>query len=381
MKNRYTDNNRISFLGGRKAVIINFTADSYHWGCYGTSMEIYHTLLESNYYIDTISVNAVHSISPSIEKADDFNSDSFFTTYCNANLEMCRTLQTADLIVVNGEGTLHRMNKAPLNLLYLMLICKKYFQKPVLLINFSCFPNGDASALEKQTMLYPQILKHMDQVTARESMSFNLLQNAGVKAQLGFDCLPRFLKRHKLTNTHTPEGHVLISGGVSLAEEDLSFFASLIDLLSQKGIAVRYLTGAKSHPANEDAKFWENLKIRTDTKNVKFVMADTMLDWVDELRTASFLFSARFHHTIAALSIGTPFGHFESNTPKISAALQTLNEPSETVFKNQEGLDALLGQITSAVDCKVTNKCETRVNLMTDLAAKNFILFNEHQKA
>ena len=37
---------KTSFLAAKKALLINFTGSSYHWGCYGTSIEIYHSLIE-----------------------------------------------------------------------------------------------------------------------------------------------------------------------------------------------------------------------------------------------------------------------------------------------------------------------------------------------
>ena len=51
------DSSSLSFLNGKKATLLNFTADSYHWGCYGTSIEIYHTLLEKGFYVNTVSVD------------------------------------------------------------------------------------------------------------------------------------------------------------------------------------------------------------------------------------------------------------------------------------------------------------------------------------
>ena len=49
----------------KKALLLHFTADSYHWGCFGTSLEIYHTLLEKGYYVDTVGVDVTHSLTPS----------------------------------------------------------------------------------------------------------------------------------------------------------------------------------------------------------------------------------------------------------------------------------------------------------------------------
>ena len=77
--------NSKAFLNSKKALLINFTGDSYHWGCYGTSMEIYQTLLDKNYYIEIISVFMTHNTSPTVEKIDDFDDPQFFQQFQDSN--------------------------------------------------------------------------------------------------------------------------------------------------------------------------------------------------------------------------------------------------------------------------------------------------------
>ena len=100
-----------SYLNTKKALLINFTGDSYHWGCYGTSMEIYQSLLEQNYYVEIIPVFKTHSASPTVEKIEDFNSQNFFKDFCQSNQDLVQSMYQSDIIIVNGEGTLHRISK------------------------------------------------------------------------------------------------------------------------------------------------------------------------------------------------------------------------------------------------------------------------------
>ena len=46
----------LSFPEAKKALLANFTGSSRHWGCYGTSMAIYRSLLGRNYYVEVIGV-------------------------------------------------------------------------------------------------------------------------------------------------------------------------------------------------------------------------------------------------------------------------------------------------------------------------------------
>ena len=324
-------------LDRKKALLINFTADAYHWGCYGTSMEIYTTLIESGYFIETRSVYEVHTLKPTPQNNNEFYDNNFFKKYSEENQDLCRSISNSDVIVINAEGTLHGLAKGPINLLYLMLISKKYFKKVVHLINFSCFPNGDNTAPKDNTAIYIDVLKMLDNVVVREIFSENLLKEVGIKAMSGFDCLPRFLSRYNLTERTKSNECVLVSGGVRMPEEYVSFYVKFINWLYSKNIPVRFLVGAKSDPDNAEYKFWHYLKQTTKHKDMKLVDAKSFKSWADEFRSASFFFSARFHHTIAALSIGTPFAVLPSNTQKISAMLNTISSTVACLSPDEDG--------------------------------------------
>ena len=184
--------NSKAFLNSKKALLINFTGDSYHWGCYGTSMEIYQTLLDKNYYIEIISVFMTHNTSPTVEKIDDFDDPQFFQQFQDSNPSLIQSIYKSDIIIVNGEGTLHRISKASLNLLYFMFISKKYFCKKVHLINFSCFPNGDTSKPAGASLIYPSVLQHIDLLAPREKITSKILRYSDLKGNQSFDCLPHF---------------------------------------------------------------------------------------------------------------------------------------------------------------------------------------------
>lgn len=364
--------NGISFLNAKKAVLLNFTADSYHWGCYGTSIEVYHSLIEQGFYVQPVGVQHTHQTSPTVQQVSDFDSNQFFENFQASNQSLCDTLNSADLIVVNGEGTLHRISKASLNLLYIIFFCKKYLKKCVHLINFSYFPNGDTTLPENTSKIYPAVLQHVDKIVPREQASCAILKKSGFRPTLGFDCLPRFLHRYNLTNSHISQGHVLLSGGVRFDDKEFEFYVELINYLLLKNIPVRFLLGAKNHPAAEDIQLQKRFKETSETRNIKFIETKKMSDWIHEFQTASFLFSARFHHTVAALSIGTPFNFMRSNTPKISSILDTLGETAQETKATVDGLTDVKNAIHLALEKRTTNKSQERVEKMLYLADKNF---------
>jgi polysaccharide pyruvyl transferase WcaK-like protein len=362
----------IAFLHAQKATLVNFTGSSYHWGCFGTSMEIYHTLLEKGYYVEIIDVNTTHRITPTPEEVSDFDDLKFFQNYIQNNNRLLNSLSQSDLIVVNGEGTLHRLSKGALNLLYLMYICKKHLDKNVQLINFSCFPNGDRTLPHGIHKIYPNVLKYIDNVKPRDYVTNDILVKSGIETVQAFDCLPRFLKRYNLTNSHVPKGYILVSGGVSFNEKRYELLLEFIQHFLSRNVPVKFLSGAHFTPASEDLRLQDKLK--TDLEGDKFdiLQARTMMEWVQTFQNASFLFSARFHHTIAALAIGTPFNYQSSNTPKITAILETLGETYHEISTNADGKDLLLASAEDALSRNSTIQSVDRVNSMTSLARNNF---------
>lgn len=363
----------ISFLHAKKATLINFTGSSYHWGCFGTSMEIYHTLLEHGYYVETVDVSSTHKLSPTVEKVGDFDDFEFYQKFCTSNPTLITALHHSDLIVVNGEGTLHRLSKGAVNLLYIMFICKKFLNRKVVLINFSCFPNGDDSKPKGVTQVYQNVIKYLDYVTPREKMTHAILSACDIEVKQSFDCLPRFLNRHNFINNHNPKGYILVSGGVNFGENRYKLLIDYVRYFLEQNISVKFLSGAKFSPAQEDIKLQESLRHEFKLSNIEIIQAQTMLEWCEAFQNASFLFSARFHHTIAALSIGTPFAYLNSNTPKIDAILETLNEDPLKYRVNEDDHVRLKDVTLRTIKNNVSNKSHSRVKMMLDLGSKNFI--------
>ena len=98
-----------------------------------------------------------------------------------------------------------------------------------------------------------------------------------------------------------------------------------------------------------------------------------MRQWIDEFKSASFLFSARFHHSISALSIGTPFRYFDSNTPKINAILETIDEDVNDFYVKDNDIDTLINSAEKCLDHSASIKSKKRLKTMISLANENFI--------
>ena len=92
----------------------------------------------------------------------------------------------------------------------------------------------------------------------------------------------------------------------------------------QSGFNVKFLIGANANGAVDDIKFIEYME-EVHSTSWQVYEAKSLNDWLSTIEKATLLISGRFHHTIAASCLGTPFICFSSNTPKIDGLAQLLN--------------------------------------------------------
>ena len=130
----------MSQIDQKQALLLNFTASNYHWGCYGTSMEVWTSLVERGYCVEMVNVREIQLLEPTPQQLSDFDQAEFGIALLKANPRIYHMLLSADEVYVNGEGTLHGPNKAAISLLYLMYMAKINFKKPVHFINGSFSP-------------------------------------------------------------------------------------------------------------------------------------------------------------------------------------------------------------------------------------------------
>ena len=308
---------------GKNCFIPNFTADTYHWGCFGTSIEIYETLSERGYYINFRSVEDTHTPMNGIpQKLADFDNGEVANKFLQSNKQLGWAIRQADLVLCNGEGTMHHHNVGPWQLLYLMYFAKKYFKKKVMLVNHSSYPSGSLEPSVHADQMYSEILRHLDFVASREIYSTEVLNRLGVQATQSFDCLPRYINRHRIKRELVSDGPIIVSGGVSLTDEQAQEIGAAIKPLS-KGRRVVYLTGAKNDPAGEDGKHFKLMKKKI--ASLELCDAKSIDEWLGMIASASLLVSARFHHTIAAASLLTPVVCMPSNSPKVDGICKMLD--------------------------------------------------------
>jgi polysaccharide pyruvyl transferase WcaK-like protein len=356
-------------LDQKQAVLLNFTANTYHWGCYGTSLELWTSLVERGYYVEMVNMREIHLLQPSPQNVNDFDQPEFGIALLKANPRLYHLLVSADLVLVNGEGTLHGASQGAINLLYLMYIAKINFKKPVHLVNGSFFPSDDGEPHPQLDQLYGHVARILDHVVPRETQSKAVLKRLGIETVQGFDCLPRFIHRHGLLNSHVFAPTIVVAGGVNLTKAQTLKFGHALSKVNTAGARLLFLTGAKAMVNAEDAHIFE--AIRSVCPNIVRVDAQSMREWLDVMRHAACVVSARFHHTLAAVSLGTPCMVFPSNTPKTNASMTMLG--MNHVFDIQQDLDAMVSNLERALVRTLPSLEMDRVKSVLHMAAQNFV--------
>lgn len=355
----------------KNCFVLNFTANSYHWGCFGTSVELYDSLIERGYYVNYSSVNDTHRQMAALPNdLNNFDSENNAGEFATANSNLIDGLASADVVVCNGEGTLHHANLAPWSLLYLMNFTKKFLKKPVYLINQSSYPSGSLQASEQVDTLYRHVLENLDAIASREINSTAVLQRLGIKPNQSFDCLPRFINRHGIQRQVSGEGPILISGGASLNDIQCDYMAKSVAPFVSKNRPVIYLSGAKNNLAEEDKKDFELM--RTQLPSLEFLETSSMTQWLEIIGNASALISGRFHHTIAAASLLTPVICIPSNTLKIEGICSMLGLEAPVYGKPESFVDSISQRLRRVFEGRTETISTEKWAEILSLANRNF---------
>lgn len=338
----------ISWLGSRIArkapriLFLNNTANIYHWGCFATSMMIYRSLEERGFHIisfDALQTHRNTGSAPTLPR--DKAMRPYLTELKKTNPALVEALNASDVVVVNGEGTLHRFHQGPRALLSLMRIAK-LLRKPVHLINHSCFPSGDPHpAAAEVENFYRYCLSDVDRIVVRDDWSAKAYDRWSLPAERGFDCLPLYCSCFLPSVPEMPRSVVL--GGASwwngTTAESLG--RTLAKALPRRSRVI-FLAGGRDKEPEEDESHFRALK-----KNLELdiVRPSTFDEWMGWIKSAEVVVTGRFHHVIAAATMSTPIVATPGNTAKTNAVSAMLGLPAPLPLHGREFEDALVERL------------------------------------
>lgn len=331
-----------------KALLLNDTYNWYHWGCTATSGAIRDQLAGKGY--EVVSAHYLEGVKTSVPlpALTDFDDAAYFDQCRFNNPTLFWKIEQADIVVINGEGTIHGTNNA-LRLLYLAYKAAAFFKKPVYIINHACFPEDGRSLSDPQTIaFYLKAYKEAAGVAVRDPISRDILQSLRIDAVPAFDSLP-LTARSWLSESRTGpverRKRVVLGGSSKFSGAGKAAYKKIIEDLLADGYEITMLTGARHNKTSDDNQMLDMLTKLVGENKIAFFEARSLDEWFDHLRSASLLISGRFHYTIAAACMGTPSVVFEGNTPKIHALADFLQSPPPLHYDSPD----LTAELTLAV--------------------------------
>lgn len=329
-------------IRNKTVLYLNDTYNDFHYGCTGTSYVIRKELQKKFKSIQMISVEQIsRNIKIAPKKVSNFTSTKFFNNWKNKNSEIIEKIKNNDYIVVNGEGCISHYNDGTCNLLYAIYISKIKYKKNVSIINHSVFlknyvdhlsPN-DENEFKKIIKL---VYQNIDFCAVREFHSLiqlnYIIQNKGI---LSFDSLPLYISRY-FKKPKKNKNQIVITGGNFLNPKKFAIFIKkLIETnskLKNKKIVFLYSENINS-PAQENILILQAIK--KYIKKIEIIKAKSLNEWLSVIQESKLLISGRFHHSIAAFMLDTPFLVFKTNTLKVEAFVSMISK-EDSLLRNYD---------------------------------------------
>lgn len=354
----------LSLIAGEKVVLLNDTSAHYHWGCTATSLALKEQIEARGFDLYPVPIAANHRLKeiPLLEAFDD---PGQFERFCTANKEIFKALQESCGVLINGEDTIYSLHHAPRALLYMAYITKFFLGKPVEIINHSAYPEE-----ERAQSLYQKVYSKLDFIAIREPRSHIEMQKLGITATRSFDCLPLYIRAHYHTPKKIKEKSLLISGSVAFTQNGIDKLSCYMEKMHGRGFTIQLLIGAAANPARDDADFVAALQ-KTCRAPFTLINATSLEEWLRTIQQASLLVSGRFHHSIAAFCLNTPFIALNSNTPKVEGLCLLIQEPPPLVYDDPKLLEHLLSRTETILRSPASDNAAKREELC-DLAERNF---------
>ncbi|MEM8984717.1 MAG: polysaccharide pyruvyl transferase family protein [Pseudomonadota bacterium] len=310
-------------------LLVNDTAANYHWGCTLTCNGLFGLLGDEG--VQRRSLPLASIIEPltlsALQRQPSLLTDEGLTEWLERQPGLRDLLTGSDLLLVNGEGTLHGSGDQALTLLAVLAAADALFQRPYAIVNHSAYPptgNDAASTLVRD--LYRRVYTRAVDVAVRERFSQAALVELGIDARLTFDCLPLAVPPRHVASANT----ILIAGTAAASDAIAERLAEFVANATASGYQSAYLYGAAGVPAADDHWLASEV-VRRSGAACQLLYAATEQAWLDAIAAAKLLVSGRFHHTIAAACLGTPFLVAGSNTQKVAGVLTELDLVAQSV--------------------------------------------------
>lgn len=299
----------------KKVFVINDTSSEMHHGCSRVMDNLYH-LIRVNYGI----------IIGSSPVGYDWRKSE----------EVKQKMLASDIVIVNGEGSIHHDSIAGLPLLDVASFCKEYGIKTALV---NCL-------FQSMTNINPAKLKDFDFISVRDSFSQNELSDIGIEStllpDLTFYSQPKYVEpKDRFGWMYTCS--VNIEKSIELSKlsigKDNGFFEPII-----------YGKGNWEHNVGKQSLYSKLLSLglkaflKKSKDRILALVRSNKIDMLSKICThneyhdliakTEFIVSGRFHSVCFAINSSIPFVAITSNSHKIEALIKDFGLSDKRIVKS-----------------------------------------------
>lgn len=324
-----------------KVLVLNDTRSEHHHGC----SRVMNTI---DCYVKKYAYDVSYvSLSNNWQKSEDIK---------------CQIIYS-DILIINGEGTIHHNSENGLSLVKAASFAKRYEVK-CYLIN---------TTYQGNSTLYAQYLMDFDKIFVRESYSHKELLTLGIESEIVPDLTFAFLTNR---NKYTPKSKIIFTDSVKQDVTDALVsrfyqnknitFSSIFNNNITASATTRSFQRLKSIFRNNSAQqlFEKVFKLFSNQKGVNLWQSQlTHMDYAEFLSEAKVVICGRFHAMTICMNHQIPFLAIESNSHKVSGTLKDIGLDLERFLVTPESID------TDSLSCfQLTS---TEIGLIDEYAQKS----------
>ncbi len=362
----------------KKVLFLNDTYNDFHHGSCCTSYVIWENIKKVTTSYDHITIVENRQSEYKPEKLWQFEDENYYNEWIQKNKLLFNKLNEADIVIVNGEGCISLYNPDTCQLLYMIYIAKAKLNKHVELINTSVYITNylDDSPTEYHNIL-KLVLNRLDYFAVRDYKSLIDVNNITDKSVvLSFDSTPLYIENHFESKKIIDGDYILLSGGNFINEKFYPFINEVLSSLPErlKNLRCYFLySDVNTARCQDDIEHFNKLKDYVKGHNIELLTVYSINEWLSAIDNAKLIISGRYHHSIAAFMLDTPFLTFKTNTKKVEAILEMFNR-KDNLLKNYDTQYALKMLNTDSFYAK--NDSYTKDSII-NLARNNFHFLKE----
>ena len=373
----------------KNVCIVNYTGALFHVGCQSVSYVLENELKKR--FGKSLNIEYIFSTTHNMGGEIPFAEDGFdivLDSLRNNNFFLDR-LRKTDLLIINGEGTLHwpTNNNRVWYWLACIHIAKEKFGIPVWVINSSFFSRDRLFR-----KFSAEMLKKADYIALRDPVSHEAVKDLGIKnavnaADLTFllpnrinkDVASYFEKKHPYWKKDNKKTRIVLAGSSAILKVSISLWAEnylkIIRGLKERFSNIQVLFIAQPDMGIDYALF---SKLKTECDYIDCLERNiTPAEFIWILQQSDLAISGRFHVNTIAIISNTPAVFLSGNTPKNKVIAQMISSKNYSFFdlyeieKVIEKSEELCGKTDTDL-----NQTSAFCDSLPYLAEKNFPIRN-----